>query len=119
MNHRSYEKKKKRLEYCLSKRISRGMRRSLKGNKNGRHWEDLVGYTLKDLREYLKRSFTKGMTWKKFMSGEIHIDHIIPVSQFSFKSFEDEQFRQCWSLTNLRPLGAKDNISKHNKIVGW
>jgi predicted transcriptional regulator len=37
------------------------------------------------------------------------IDHIIPHSTFKYTSMEDESFRQCWSLSNLRPLSAKQN----------
>jgi len=47
----------------LSVSISSAIWRSLKGNKNGMHWEDIVGYTLQDLISHLESQFTKGMTW--------------------------------------------------------
>ena len=31
---------------------------------------------------------------------------------FNFISAEDEEFKQCWSLSNLQPLWAADNIRK-------
>jgi len=37
------------------------------------------------------------------------IDHIIPQSTFAYSSMEDEAFKKCWSLDNLRPLSAKQN----------
>jgi 5-methylcytosine-specific restriction endonuclease McrA len=44
-----------------------------------------------------------------------HIDHIIPISSFSFSSPEDPEFKAAWALTNLRPLWAAQNISKGAK----
>ena len=40
--------KKRRLSNC----ITAGMHRSLKTNKNGFHWEDLVDYTLEDWSKF-------------------------------------------------------------------
>ena len=38
------------------------------------------------------------------------IDHIIPVSHFKYNCESDEEFKKCWSLDNLRPYSAKQNI---------
>lgn len=46
--------------------------------------------------------------------GRWHIDHIRPKSSFTYTSEDDAEFRDCWSLTNLRPLWAKDNVKKSN-----
>lgn len=56
------------------------------------------------------------MTWENHGIHGWHIDHKIPVSAFKFKKPEDEDFKLCWSLKNLQPLWAFDNISKKNKI---
>jgi len=39
-----------------------------------------------------------------------NIDHIIPQSDLPYTSMEDENFKKCWALENLRPLNAKQNI---------
>lgn len=70
----------------------------------------LVGYTLVELMEHLESQFTKGMTWDNY--GEWHIDHIRPVSDFNFITHNDSEFKECWSLWNLQPLWAFDNLSK-------
>lgn len=49
------------------------------------------------------------------MNGEIHIDHIIPKAAFDLSDFD--QWRICWGLPNLRPLWAKDNLEKKDKIL--
>lgn len=99
----------------LTSRLSCAVRNSLhNGNKNKRHWEDLVGYTLEQLRKHLERQFQEGMTWGNY--GAWHIDHKIPVSAFNFNSPEDIDFTKCWSLKNLRPMWAQENIIKSNKL---
>ena len=87
---------------------------SLHGNKNGRHWEDLVGYTLDNLKEHLESQFTDGMTWDNY--GKWSIDHFIPISAFNFTKPEHLDFKRCWALENLQPLWAEENMSKHTKL---
>jgi hypothetical protein len=103
--------------FRLSRLMSRRMWMSLRKAKDGWSWEGLVGYSRQDLKEHLERQFTKGMTWAAFAAGLIHIDHIIPVSVFDYKSPCDDGFRACWALPNLRPLWASDNLSKGSKVV--
>lgn len=110
------QKKRYYKRFNLSLKMSRAISRSLKGNKGGKHWKTLIGYTLNDLTKHLKSTLLKGYTWKDFLEGKLHIDHIIPVRAFVFKNSEDEEFKQCWSLENLRLLLAKDNMSKQEKI---
>jgi hypothetical protein len=39
-----------------------------------------------------------------------NLDHIIPNSEFKYISIQDDEFKKCWSLSNLRPLSAKQNV---------
>jgi len=98
----------------LSNNISRIMRASLNKGKEGRHWEELVSYSLKELIKYFEKLFKRDMTWGNY--GKWHIDHIIPVSLWKFESYNDREFKQCWALCNLQPLWAFENRSKGNKI---
>lgn len=86
-----------------------------RGSKAGRHWEDLVGYTLDQLKLHLEKRFKPGMGWENY--GTVwSIDHKIPVSVFNFERPEDIDFRICWSLKNLQPLECSENSRKNNKI---
>lgn len=38
------------------------------------------------------------------------LDHIIPHSEFKYISVENEVFKKCWALENLRPYSAKQNL---------
>jgi len=44
---------------------------------------------------------SKTWTWQ--------IDHIVPHSTFKYSSMEDQAFKECWSLDNLRPYSSKQN----------
>jgi len=108
-------RRQKDIKYKLNGNMSNVIGRALRGNKNGWHWEDIVGYTLKDLMTHLEKRFTKEMSWKNHGIHGWHIDHIIPKSLWKFKNFTDREFRQCWSLCNLQPLWAMDNLNKGKK----
>jgi len=110
------ERAKTDIQFKLNRNIRSSMCHSLKynGSKNGRHWEDLVGYTLTDLKKHLEKQFVDGMTWDNW--GEWHIDHIRPISKFNFTDPSHTDFQRCWSLKNLQPLWAFDNLSKNDKL---
>jgi len=107
---RSREKERKDPIKRLAASMRAGLRYSLRRNKNGHHWEYLVGYTMSDLRVHLESMFKDGMSWDNY--GEWHIDHIRPIASFTFKDYQDIEFLECWSLQNLQPLWASENHRK-------
>lgn len=110
------EKYNSTLKYRLNQRIRGGIRKSIKAGKGGRRWEELVGFTLKQLEKHIAKQFKDGMSWDKFFSGEIHIDHKIPIAAHNFNTPDDEDFKRCWKLSNLQPLWALENKKKQAKI---
>jgi len=112
-------KKKNDPKYRINSVVSTSIYQSLKIfnlSKSKCGWQEAVGYTLKELTEHLESQFDENMNWDNYGS-YWHIDHIKPKSLFIFESVEDEQFKQCWALSNLRPLEAKENIRKSNKYT--
>jgi len=106
------EKYKDNLKYKINRNIRRSIDLSLKGNKNGRHWENLVGYSLSDLIKRLKKTIPKNYNWEDYIEGKLHIDHIIPKSIFNYDKPEHTDFKRCWALSNLQLLPAKENLVK-------
>jgi hypothetical protein len=72
--------------------------------------EKALGYSMSELRAHLECQFTDGMSWEEFRTGSIHIDHIRPLSTFDLDN--KESVIAAWSLSNLRPLWAKDNLRR-------
>jgi hypothetical protein len=113
--------KKKRLAsdpvYKLKESMSHSVRQSLKKrnlDKSKAKWQELLGYTVEQLKEHLEKQFDDKMSWENYGT-YWHIDHIKPQSKFVFTSKEDLEFKNCWALDNLQPLEAKENIRKSNK----
>jgi hypothetical protein len=106
-----YEKR-----YRLNLNMASSIGMALKGKKNGRSWESLVGYTLDDLIGHLEKQFKPGMTWENRGKGGWHTDHIIPKSAFNFSSPEHLDFKKCWALKNLRPLWEEENLKKKDHL---
>ncbi len=100
--------------YRFEENLSESIRVSLHSNKNGRKWEDVVGYNLESLKSHIGKQFREDMSWGNY--GKWHIDHIIPKSFFQYSSSDDVEFKMCWRLENLQPLWAKENIMKGNRI---
>jgi len=111
--HRKYRSTPKgNLSSTISKRMNESLR---KGMKAGRHWETLVSFTVDELKRHLEKLFKPGMSWENY--GTVwHIDHKMPIASFNFERPDDIEFRLCWSLKNLQPLGARENMSKGAKI---
>lgn len=99
----------------LDHRMEVAIRNVLCGRKRRQSWVSLVGYSVEDLKAHLEALFVDGMTWARFMAGEIHIDHKKPKSKFQYESAADPVFRECWGLQNLQPLWAADNLRKNAK----
>ena len=96
--------------------VSGQIRNALKKNKTSKNsptWSKLP-YTPLQLKEHLEKQFDSNMTWGNYGS-YWHIDHVIPQSLLLYDSMEHPNFIKCWSLSNLQPLEAKENMSKGNK----
>lgn len=97
--------------YKLNRIMSKSIWDALKGLKADRHWENIVEYTLEELKEHLESQFNENMTWDN-MGNYWEIDHIVPKNQFQYKTEQDIEFKICWSLLNLRPLEKIANKSR-------
>ena len=103
--------------FRIKQNISRSIRYYIKtGSKHGQSVLDKLGYSLQQLKEHLEKQFDQNMNWENYGT-YWHIDHIVPHSSFSYTSMDDEEFKKCWSLDNLRPLEAIENIKKSNKLL--
>jgi hypothetical protein len=114
---RGNKKRGEQIKYRISGSVSRRIRTSLfdNGSKASRHWESLVDFTLDQLRSHLQKLFKPGMTWENY--GTVwEIDHKIPLAAFNFDKPDQIDFKLCWSLKNLQPLGKFENKSKGAKL---
>lgn len=107
------ENRRASVEARLSNRVRVRVHAVLRGAAGRSRTLERLGYTAAELRLHLERQFTKGMSWENM--GEWHIDHIVPLSSFSYESPDDAEFKRAWALTNLRPLWGVENLRKSAK----
>ena len=75
-------------------------------NKTKDEWINEVGCSHEDFIKYIESKFEEGMSWDNWTHNGWHLDHIIPLSKGGSNHY-----------TNIQPLWAYDNMSKHNKIL--
>jgi hypothetical protein len=97
--------------------------RNRNSSKNGKSFLKYVNFTINELIIRFESLFEWWMTWENRgvynpktwddndpSTWTWQIDHIIPQIDFNYTSMEDEEFKKCWALENLRPYSAKLNI---------
>lgn len=112
-------------EFKLKIYFSSYIRQSLKANNSSKFGQSFItyfNYDCLELKKHLERQFESWMTWENWgiydpktwndhdsSTWTWQIDHIIPQSDLPYSSMEDDNFKKCWALNNLRPLSAKQN----------
>jgi hypothetical protein len=111
----------KRLRHGVSSSI-RTMIKSHGGYKRKKSIMNYLDYTIEELRFHLENQWEPWMNWDNY-GGKSNdkrktwwIDHINPHSSFDYKSMNDPSFKECWKLSNLRPMEKKANIIKGDKL---
>lgn len=112
---------KKQMEYNkhdishrIRKNLKERIKKILKGEYKNISTYELLKCSKSEFKKYFESLFTQGMTWKKYFDGDIHIDHIVPLSYFNLA--DDRELQYACNYQNLQPLWAKDNLKKHNTI---
>lgn len=115
-----YRRVKPNPSQMLCRSISSRIRVSLHKSKGGVHWEEVVGYSLEDLKKRLESTWIDGMSWTTYGKGEGKwtIDHIKPITHFIFSSYNDQEFKECWCLNNLQAKWDIENTRKGNRWIG-
>jgi hypothetical protein len=111
--------------YKLKNNISRAISFYLDLNNSSKKGDSCslyLPFTKNQLKQHLESQFEDWMNWDNYGPASTekrnwNIDHIIPQSILQYTSMEDENFKKCWSLENLRPLDSIENIKKGNKII--
>lgn len=98
-------------------KLARSIRSRLSRIISNQSTSKLVDCSWAELKTHLESQFLPDMTWENHSLYGWHIDHIIPLSAFDLS--DPEQLKKACHYTNLRPLWAKDNLSKGSKILGY
>ena len=123
VNGRAKEKLKTNIFFKLRLKFSTRIRTALKGKKNNNSILKYLPYSINELKIHLENKFEPWMNWSNYgvyktnewndddvSTWKWQIDHIMPHSLFNYESMEDDGFKKCWCLNNLRPYSAKQNL---------
>lgn len=80
------------------------------GYPKGLRTSQILGCEWETLKTHIEKQFQKGMGWHN--RGLWHIDHIVPLSSAE----SAEEMLRCCNYMNLRPMWAKENMSKGSKV---
>lgn len=72
---------------------------------------EILGCDWEFFRSHIERQFMKGMHWGN--RGKWHIDHVLPLATAA----SEEDVIRLNHFTNLRPIWAKDNLSKGAQVT--
>jgi hypothetical protein len=73
---------------------------------------EYIGCTTEFLKAWIESQFYDDMSWDNMRTW--HIDHVKPCASFNFD--EESDIYECFHWSNLRPLYAKENIAKRDKL---
>lgn len=102
-------KRRKEILNILMYRVSKAIRKIL---RNGTHMGGIryLNYSKEELLNHLMKTKPSNLEIK-----DCHIDHIKPKCSFNPEKLLDpnsDEFKECWSLENLRLISGKDNSTK-------
>jgi hypothetical protein len=117
----TYLKKRRKTDivFKLRERIRNEIYSALSGGKAGKSHLKYVDWTHAELKVHLESLWEPWMNWDNWgiynpatfdSNPTWQIDHIIPRCQLPYISMEDNNFKKCWALNNLRPISSKQNI---------
>jgi len=95
-----------RLAYNLRNKLYKTITKQTK-NKSAL---ELVGCSIEFLKKHLESQFKPGMSWDNYGFYGWHIDHIKSCCTFDLSKPEEQL--KCFNYKNLRPLWAKENLSR-------
>jgi hypothetical protein len=122
---RKYQKDRREndLQFKVSQNLRSRLRRAIKINqKFGSAINDL-GCSIEYFIDWISWQFQNNentetdeiMTWENYGIKGWHLDHCIPLDYFDLT--DRDQFLIANHYTNIRPLWAKENYSKGNKVI--
>lgn len=96
--------------YRIKKSLRSAIRRAGRGVKVKGDTLILLGCSVDEFIQYLKKTLPENATWENYMNGDLHIDHIIPLSYYDLTILEQRKI--AFKFDNHQLLWGSDNLEK-------
>lgn len=113
---REYEKQKYQTDpnYRMRKVLRTRLFKTIKGTKTSKSMMTYLAMSIASFKAWIEHQWYDDMSWENY--GQLwEIDHVYPCSMFDL-TLEDDK-RECFHWSNMRPLLKSQNSAKSNKIV--
>ena len=108
------ERRKNDPRLRLRERLSKRLRRVLKGERKRKSILQLLGCSVEFARKHLELQFRQGMSWENYGTAW-DIDHIKPLLGKGRDLTDHKQLAEVCHYTNLQPLWKQENQRKGNR----
>lgn len=92
----------------LRARLGVALRRALIEKKRSSF--KLLGCSIAFFLNWIEKQFTFGMSWERYLQGDIHLDHVKPCALFDLA--QPGQITLCFHYSNYQPLWSTHNLQK-------
>ena len=123
---RKYNKRRRSVDpfFKIRNYVSKQIWCVLKKNNSNKNKLSITKFIdVKKLFSHIESQFEPWMNWDNYGKYDLNtwdennsntwtwqLDHIIPQSDLPYVSMEDDNFKKCWNLSNLRPYSSKLNV---------
>jgi hypothetical protein len=97
-------------QYVIRHRLTNRIKEFLNGDFKSKSTEQILGCSYQEFYNYIESKFTENMTWRLFLEGKIHLDHIRPCCSFDLT--KQEELEICFHFSNYQPLWETENKQK-------
>lgn len=101
-----------KLQHDLRTIIRKAVKLQSKNHHKCSHTKNLMGCDINFFKLHIESQFLEGMSWSNHTTW--HLDHIVPCKYFDLTKPEHQYI--CFNYRNIRPLWAKDNLAKRDKL---
>ena len=108
-----FNKKNGDMNFIMKQRIRKSVYDCVKSGSVNVELENLIGITIKEIKETLEGKFEGVMRWENFINSW-RIDHIIPDRVYNF--YDKNDIKRCWNKNNLFPSFLFNNF---NREIDW
>lgn len=109
------KRRQNNIEYRVRLNLRRRIHHVIRSGRKSASTMELLGCTIEFFLKHIESQFLPGMTWDNYGTTGWHIDHIKPCYTFDLTKEEDQ--KECFHYSNMRPLWAKDNLSRKRNVT--